>query len=122
MEELLNAQAQKMTAFGERNKKNGHAACNRAKQQEEIAFMLTMFYYWKLDASMSSSLRNNQQKVESKRQQLLQVQQMFRSFAGQLEAQLKGSTGVESARGMAYKRTHKSGGSCSLPDINSGRR
>jgi len=112
-----------MTAFGDRNKKSGHAACNRGKQQQEIAYLLTMFYYWKLDAVMSSSLKTNQQKVDSKRQQLLQVQQMFRSFAGELEAQLKGSTGDESARGMAYKRTHnKSGGSCSLPDINSGRR
>merc|ERR1712032_70533 len=118
---MLAAQAQKSAAFGDRNKKNGHNCCNRAQQQQEIAYLLTMFYYWKMDTVMSSSLRGNQQKVDSKRQQLLQVQQMFRSFAGQLEAQLKGSAGDESARGMAYKRTHKNAGSCSLPDINSGR-
>jgi len=69
---------------------------------------------------MCSNHRSNQSKVDSKRQQLLQVQQMFRNFAGQLEAQLKGSAGDDSARG-AYKRTSKNAGSCSLPDINSGR-
>merc|ERR1712046_147978 len=110
-----------MTAFGDRNKANGHSACNRAKQQQEIGYLLTFFYYWKLDSTMMSSLRNNQQKVDSKRQQLLQVQQMFRSFAGQLEAQLKGSTGEDSARGMNYKRTHKNANSCSLPATGSGR-
>jgi len=121
MEELLAQNAQKMSQFGDRNKANGRALGNRSSQQQDISVLITLFYYWRLDSVMCSNHRGNQTKVDSKRQQLLQVQQMFRNFAGQLEAQLKGSSEVDSARGMHYKRTNKNASSCSLPEISSGR-
>lgn len=121
MEELLAQNAQKMSQFGDRNKASGRNLGNRANQQQDLAVMITIFYYWRLDSVMCSNHRTNQTKVDSKRQQLLQVQQMFRNFAGQLEAQLKGSAEGDSARGMHYKRTNKNAGSCSLPEISSGR-
>merc|ERR1712039_664792 len=121
MEELLAKNAQKMTMFGDRNKAGAHGACDRATYHQQVALQLTCFYSWRLEAVLSANHRTNQAKVDSKRQQLLGVQQMFRQFAQQLEAQLKGSTGDDSARGLKYARTNKNHGACSLPDINSGR-
>lgn len=111
-----------MSAFGERNKASGRQVCDRATQQANLGLYLTIFYEWKREAMLNANTRMNQHKVTAKREQLLGVQKMFREFANQLEAQLKGSdAGDNTARGMKYARTKKDPGSCSLPDIHSNR-
>merc|ERR1712071_598031 len=44
---------------------------------------------WRLHARLEGTLAQYQAKIEAKKQQLYQVQQMFRSFAAQLEAGLR---------------------------------
>merc|ERR1740121_1419358 len=123
MERLLDEQQSKMTQFGERNKESGNRVCDRATHHQNLALLLSCFYEWRFDAVTTACHRNNLAKVESKRQQLLQVQHMFRDFAAQLETQLKSSS-QDSARGHQYRRTgkDKNAGGVSLPDIHSGRK
>jgi len=122
MEAILAEADQKKQAFGDRNKKNGGRVCDRATHQQNLALLLGIFYEWRLDAAVTANHRSNLAKVDSKRQQLLGVQLMFRDFAGQLETQLKGSAGDDTSRGQKYRTTSKKGGGqCSLPNINSNR-
>mmetsp|Transcript_119635 Transcript_119635/g.194610 ORF Transcript_119635/g.194610 Transcript_119635/m.194610 type:complete len:173 (+) Transcript_119635:1-519(+) len=128
MAEILNSASSKLGVFGDRNKGSAKSVMQRAADHANNMTLLRHFNAWRLDATVERLLRQNQGRIDSKRQQLLQVQQMFRNFAVQLEAGIK--SGADSDRDLALgpprsfehgksrKQMTKSEGSVSLPDIH----
>jgi len=106
-----------------KNKMKAEDCMERAQTQGEITLLLEVFNAWKLDAMMDASLRMHHGKIDAKRQQLVGVQQMFRSFANQLEKSIKeGSTGdTNYDLGNVAPRKHgivRTDAQRSLPDIH----
>lgn len=89
----------------------------------EQFLLIRMLCSWRMETKMEGVLRLHHAKMEAKRSQLLGVQQMFRTFATQLEAGLRG--GDDSSRvdrkvddRAEKRRLSKSDGTVSLPDIH----
>merc|ERR1712125_244460 len=80
--EALSQAEMKMGNFNSKNKAGAMGV------QERAAFMQD-FNAWKLDTRMEKTLAYHGASIDSKRQQLVMVQQMFRNFAVQLESGLK---------------------------------
>eukprot|EP00927_Polykrikos_kofoidii_P045804 TRINITY_DN3992_c0_g1_i1.p1 TRINITY_DN3992_c0_g1~~TRINITY_DN3992_c0_g1_i1.p1 ORF type:complete len:604 (-),score=123.33 TRINITY_DN3992_c0_g1_i1:499-2310(-) len=123
MAEILAHQANKMSAFGDRNSKSAMSVMERARQHVDNMLLLKCWNAWRLETKMERTLRLYHGKIDAKRQQLIGVQQMFRNFANQLESGLK--EGADTARELKDgpppgrpKRMQKSDGTISLPDIN----
>eukprot|EP00930_Biecheleria_cincta_P023404 TRINITY_DN16918_c0_g1_i3.p1 TRINITY_DN16918_c0_g1~~TRINITY_DN16918_c0_g1_i3.p1 ORF type:complete len:593 (-),score=115.57 TRINITY_DN16918_c0_g1_i3:105-1796(-) len=75
----------------------------------ERMLVIVTFFSWQLDSRVERTRRVHTAKVEAKKQQLMGVQTMFRNFALQLEAGLKGSEKKVSKLQLQ--------GDASLPDI-----
>merc|ERR1719454_1686782 len=125
MSELMAAGEGKLGAFGARNKKGAKNACERAHEHNIIMLYLKVFGAWRLDTQIEKTLRKHQNRIQGKRDQLLGVQQMFRKFAQELEANMEAQKNDDSIRNLkegppaGFKRTvKKSDGSVSLPDIH----
>merc|ERR1711874_544617 len=89
--------------------------------QERAAYMQVL-NAWKLDTRMEKTLAYHGASIDSKRQQLVMVQQMFRNFAVQLESGLKDDNSgrtFDNSSGRK-KKMNKGEGSVSLPEINPG--
>jgi len=117
------AQAEmKMGAFKSRNKAGAMGAQERASYQQELGTLTRVFSAWKLDTKMEKALLYHGNSIDSKRQQLVMVQQMFRNFAVQLESGLKeDNSGRTFEQRTPKKKLSKGDGSVSLPDIHQGR-
>merc|ERR1712232_307606 len=119
------AQAEmKMGGFNSRNKQGAMSATERAAFQQDLMLYTRIFNAWKLDTKMERALLMHGARIDSKRHQLVMVQQMFRNFAVQLESGLKednSGRAFEQQGSGSKKKLSKGEGSCSLPDINQGR-
>mmetsp|Transcript_32377 Transcript_32377/g.58835 ORF Transcript_32377/g.58835 Transcript_32377/m.58835 type:complete len:578 (-) Transcript_32377:119-1852(-) len=115
LEAALNDKSSELQAFGLRTKAAGSSAMERSKHYSEQMLLMQTFYNWKMDWSMEMTLKGYHAKIEAKRQQLMGVHQMFRSFATQLESGLKGS---DSDRSFKRRDLVKSEHSLSLPEIH----
>jgi len=114
------AQAEmKMGSFNSKNKAGAMSASERAAYNQDLMILMRTFNSWKLDTKMELTLRLHSGKIDSKRQQLVMVQQMFRNFAIQLESGLKEDNSDRFAGGSGKKKMQKTEGSVSLPDIHS---
>lgn len=82
----------------------------------EECIMMKCFFEWRSEWKTEKLLKMYHAKVEAKKQQLVGVQQMFKSFATQLEGGLK-SAEKDSFREFAQKRLSRDM-SVSLPDIH----
>jgi hypothetical protein len=127
MAEILNGAESKFSSLGTAGKMKGKSALEKATHYLEEAIILRCWNAWRLDTRVEATLRQFHGKIEAKRKQLVGVQEMFRSFANELESGLK--RGAESTRGEIAPAVLKGRGfakSDSLPDINqklsSGRR
>mmetsp|Transcript_58378 Transcript_58378/g.126271 ORF Transcript_58378/g.126271 Transcript_58378/m.126271 type:complete len:572 (+) Transcript_58378:53-1768(+) len=87
--EILEGANSKCGAFGERNRKNARNVMDRARQHLVEMLLQQVWNAWRRDARMERAMRSYHVKIEAKRQQLMGVQQMFRTFAVQLETGLK---------------------------------
>eukprot|EP00929_Paragymnodinium_shiwhaense_P110195 TRINITY_DN7699_c0_g1_i1.p1 TRINITY_DN7699_c0_g1~~TRINITY_DN7699_c0_g1_i1.p1 ORF type:complete len:651 (+),score=233.11 TRINITY_DN7699_c0_g1_i1:139-2091(+) len=83
-----------------RNKASAKAALDKAAAADEEAIKLKMFHAWRLDSRLETLFSKNSNKIEGKRQQLFQVQHMFRTFASNLEDSLHQNV-AESTRDVA---------------------
>jgi len=124
MAELMNGANDRFGSFGERNKKGAMSAMERAHQHQLTMLYLKFFNAWRLDYKIEKQIKEHGARIESKRQQLLGVQQMFRNFALQLESNINagGASDRNWERPIGYapskKSLTKAEGSVSLPDIN----
>merc|ERR1712188_146451 len=89
LEDILNSANSKFGEFGERNANNAKTVMERARLHLEEMVLRRHWNAWRLHARLEGTLAQYQAKIEAKKQQLYQVQQMFRSFAAQLEAGLR---------------------------------
>lgn len=97
------------------SKQSSPPAADRAMFQLERMLLIVTYFSWQLDAKVESTKRVHTAKVEAKKQQLMGVQTMFRNFALQLEAGLKGSG---SSREKDKSSKSQLQGDSSLPDIS----
>jgi hypothetical protein len=125
--EKLNCANTRFGAFGERNKKSAKSACERAHEHQVTMLYLKVWGAWRLDAQIEKLLHLHQSKIEGKRKQLHGVQQMFRTFAVQLEKNIQ--AGDDSNRDLAlgppanYKKRYERGmtkceQTLSLPEVS----
>lgn len=124
--EMMNGQSAKFGAFGARNKKGAQSVMERAHEHGLIMLYLKVFGAWRIETKIEQTCKAQQGRVDGKRSQLLGVQQMFRTFAVQLETNIQ--AGADSSRDLAggpppgYKKAkgmQRNDGSVSLPDIHS---
>jgi len=120
MAELLEGANSKMATFGERNKKSARNVSERARLHAEAMVTQYCFGSWKLDTRMEMTVRKYHEQIDAKRKQLLNVQQMFRNFAQQLESGLKRDDTVRDLHNIPpqKKKLIKSDATVSLPDIS----
>lgn len=122
LEEILNSAESKFGEFGERNANNAKTVMERARLHLEEMVLRRHWNAWRLHARLEGTLAQYQAKIEAKKQQLYQVQQMFRSFAAQLEAGLREDVTDHKLAKKSQKSMNRSNeGSVSLPNIHSGR-
>lgn len=81
-------------AWAQRSASRGAAALTKVAQYLENSLAGRALLAWRSFQQMEKTMRTFHVKVDAKKQQLQQVQQMFKTFAGQLEIGLKGSSDV----------------------------
>jgi hypothetical protein len=122
--EKMNGANSKLGAWGDRNKKGAKSVMERAHEHNLHMLYLKVFGAWRLDTKIEQALKHHQRRIEGKKKQLQEVQQMFRNFAVQLEKSI--SAGGDSTRdlqkgppvGYGRRGMKKNEGSVSLPDIH----
>merc|ERR1712087_757005 len=95
----------------------------RAEYEANNRLLLMCMNSWKMETSVEKALRKYHLKVDAKRQQLVQVQQMFRGFANELERGLRDGDSARDYGAPVHSSKHRglhkgSQGTVSLPDIH----
>jgi len=122
LEEILNSANSKFGEFGERNANNAKTVMERARLHLEEMVLRRHWNAWRLHARLEGTLAQYQAKIEAKKQQLYQVQQMFRKFAAQLEAGLREDVTDHKLAKKSQKTMNRGNeGSVSLPNITGDR-
>ncbi|CAL1151795.1 unnamed protein product, partial [Cladocopium goreaui] len=88
---LLQQQQQRIEAVRQRSRNNNHLLVQGLEKQYHSDMQLEIFSHWRTFAGVESKVLGHKVKVDAKRQQLQGVQSLFRSFAAQLERQLRES-------------------------------
>jgi hypothetical protein len=129
MQDLMN---EKAARFGHLNGRQGQTAMSmqeRVTAQANANMCLRIVGLWRLAAKMEKIKHHYDQKIDGKKKQLSTVQNMFRSFAHQLETGLgpdtpsagkKGDHGSKHSAHRLEKMDHGYGneGGVQLPDIH----
>lgn len=122
LEFALMEQTNKFKSLNGRQKGGAHAAQNRVNDQMNANMMQRVFNNWIVEAKANRVAYHYNTKYESKRRQLHGVQNLFKSFAMQLEQNLGGD---DDSSSRTYRRSKhgnkgmsKNEGSVSLPDIH----
>merc|ERR1712176_1280863 len=105
MAEALERAQGELSGFGERSKRGAKSVMERAKIHMDNMLLLKCMNTWKIEAKVEKALRMHHLKVDAKRSQLVQVQQMFRQFANELERGLRDG---DSARDYGTNRSKRS--------------
>jgi S-ribosylhomocysteine lyase LuxS involved in autoinducer biosynthesis len=92
LQELLQANAAKMSDFTGRNKGSAKSAMQRAAEAQEIASILIIFMYWKKEAKVQAMRRYGKEKNSKRKEQLQGVKGLFKNFANELDGSLKAGT------------------------------
>merc|ERR1719453_693992 len=85
MDELLNGNEQRFKSLNQKQKAGAKSVASRCHQQEEENMMMTFFYAWSTETREQRVIKVYDAKLSNKKNQLDQVQTMFKSFANQLE-------------------------------------
>merc|ERR1711869_158324 len=96
-EAILNGAQGKFGAFSERNKAGAMSAGQKAQAVKEYGLYIHSFLLWTEFCRVERLLRYYSMRVESKKHQLQGLQNMFRTFATQLEQGLKDGTPRDTA-------------------------
>jgi len=123
LEFTLMEQQSKFKSLNGRQKAGAHGAQTRVNDQMNANIMLRVFNNWLVEAKTNRVAYHYNTKYESKRRQLHGVQNLFKSFAMQLEQNLGGD---DDSSSRTYRRSkhgkekgmNKGEGSVSLPDIH----
>merc|ERR1711904_722936 len=119
MEALINGGAARFSSFSSRNKQGAMSAGQKAQAVKEYGLYIHSFLLWTEFCRVERLLRYYSMRVESKKHQLQGLQNMFRTFATQLEQGLKDGTPRDTAAiKNGSKKMNKTDGSVSLPNIH----
>eukprot|EP00403_Amphidinium_massartii_P048847 CAMPEP_0178460934 /NCGR_PEP_ID=MMETSP0689_2-20121128/49007_1 /TAXON_ID=160604 /ORGANISM="Amphidinium massartii, Strain CS-259" /LENGTH=532 /DNA_ID=CAMNT_0020087669 /DNA_START=33 /DNA_END=1627 /DNA_ORIENTATION=+ len=101
----------KQKALSKRQKASAKGVCERLNKEEDLNFIGHVFYQWQTEAKLERLYKHYQGMLNAKKDQLDAVQQMFKSFATQLEAGISNTP-----RSQRKSRTQRSdGGSTADP-------
>jgi hypothetical protein len=115
---LSQAQAKFKTLNG-KQKGAAHGMQNRVNEQMNANIMLKVFSYWYIETKTNRVESHYNSKYETKKKQLTGIQQLFKSFAMQLEQSLDREDDSSSRMSRRGKKSMTKGdGSVSLPDIH----
>merc|ERR1719465_323742 len=89
MEELMAENEARFGALNGRQKDNAKGVTSRVNEQMDLNMMLKHFSAWATDTKLERIMRHYNSKMESKKQQLGSVQQLFKNFATQLDQGLR---------------------------------
>lgn len=133
-EEALRGQASKLKSFTDSMRQANGQACKRVNQQLEWTLLQRIYSAWLLETKVNVLSHHFGRKYNTKKQQLQGVQNLFKSFAVQLEANLGADDDDMNAtarsgfsqsqhsttrkRGKHKGMTRDYAGSSSLPDIH----
>jgi hypothetical protein len=125
LEFALNEASDKFKTLNGRQKAGAHGAQTRVNDQMNANIMQRIFNNWIVETKANRVECHYNTKYESKRRQLQGVQNLFKSFAMQLEQNLGGdddsssrTTRRTTGRSRHGKGMNKGEGSVSLPDIH----
>jgi len=92
LQEILQANAAKMSDFTGKNKSCAKSAMQRAAEAQDIAAVLVIFMNWKKEAKVQAMRRYGKDKNSKRKEQLQGVKGLFKSFANDLDSSLKQGT------------------------------
>jgi len=123
LEFALQAQGDRFKSLNGRQKAGAHGAQNRVNDQMNANIMQRVFNNWIVETKANRVENHYNSKYESKRRQLHGVQNLFKSFAMQLEQNLGGDDDSSSRTTRRSKHGNKgmnkgAEGTVSLPDIH----
>jgi len=100
LEAAMNAKSVQLNAFSGRNKGSANSAMERSAQLQDEEMICYLFCIWKRETRVERMRRYGKHKNEKRKQDLMGVKGLFRSFANDLESSLKaGTPRVEVPRG-----------------------
>merc|ERR1740123_1248655 len=85
MEETIKNSEAKFKTLNSKQKGNANNAAESAIQLEEQNFLMSVFMNWHMEVEVSRVVMHYSGKMQGKKQQLEQVQSMFKDFASALE-------------------------------------
>lgn len=88
MEEMVNNGEAKFKSLNQRRGAAAKGVMGRVSHMQEATFMIRFFEAWKCDTKVEALQKEYNSRINHKKQQLHDVQHMFRSFANQLESSL----------------------------------
>jgi len=124
LEYALSGASAKFKSLNGRQKAGANAVQTRVNEQIALNLLQRVFNYWIIETKANRIESHYNSKYESKRRQLAGVQNLFKSFAMQLEQNLGGDddsssrTFRKSKKGMSSRMSKGAEGSVSLPDIH----
>merc|ERR1711988_1808223 len=92
LQEILQANAAKMSDFTGKNKNCAKSAMQRAAEAQDIAAVLVIFMNWKKEAKVQAMRRYGKEKNTKRKEQLQGVKGLFKNFANELDGSLKAGT------------------------------
>jgi len=98
LQSMVHQQRQRIAWVQDRCKSNNHLLVEGLEKQRQSDVQLEVFSLWRTFAGIESKVLGHKVKVDAKRQQLQGVQTLFRSFASQLEKQLRESQSQKESR------------------------
>lgn len=122
LEFALNEAESKFKSLNARQRGGAHGVQNRVNEQQNLNLLQRVFNFWLIETKANRIESHYNNKYESKRRQLQGVQNLFKSFALQLEQNLGGD---DDSSARSQRRTRKSSagmakgadGTVSLPAI-----
>lgn len=125
LEDKLNEAEGRFASLKARQRAGANNVQTRVNEQIKINLLMKIMGWWVQETKVNRVEKHFNNKIDAKRKQLLSVQQLFKSFATQLEAGLGNVENDSSGRRMSRKQTspyaEKPGRvdvGVSLPDIH----
>mmetsp|Transcript_62728 Transcript_62728/g.109291 ORF Transcript_62728/g.109291 Transcript_62728/m.109291 type:complete len:527 (+) Transcript_62728:99-1679(+) len=108
MEQMIHGQNERFKSLNLKQRGNAKSVASKANRMEEENMMMVFFQAWNTDTQMERVIKHYGGKLDQKKHQLDAVQNMFKSFASQLEQGI-GST-PRSQRKSKSSRTQDDAG------------
>merc|ERR1719484_253180 len=105
LEFALNEAESKFKSLNARSRGNATGVQNRVNEQQNLNLLQRVFNFWLIETKANRIESHYNNKYESKRRQLQGVQNLFKSFALQLEQNLGGD---DDSSARSQRRTRKS--------------